>query len=108
MIITMIKITKFIFATIALTAIIFSCSDTKAVESPPRPNCGKIVRIYYQNETKAEGNPCADQASGGRGFAFIVKNDITGNERVFCNNDSVIGRYKLGSVYCDSGTTDGW
>ena len=109
MIITMIKKTKIILTTVALTTFIFSCSsDTKAVESPPRVNCGKIVRLWSQNQSFQEGNPCGDNADYSRRFAFVVKNDITGNERTFCVNISEYVSYKLGSVYCDKQSSDGW
>ena len=109
MIITMIKKIKFILATIALIAIVFSCSsDTKAVERPPRTNCGKIVRMWSMNQTKGEGNPCGGNSDYSRQYTFVVKNDITGNERYFCVNLSEYVDYKLGSVYCDKQTTEGW
>ena len=85
-----------------------SCSSAEVEERPSRINCGKITRLWSQNSSADEGNPCGDNRDSSREFAFIVKNDLTGNEKHFCINSSVYIRYKLGSIYCDDTNLDGW
>ena len=103
-----INIMKFVYSLFFIFLII-GC-DTSAEESEPRVNCGEIVRKYHMNTTQQEGNPCGDDEPNtpfGE-YAFIVKNDLTGNEKHFCVNLSEFVSYNLGSIYCDKYTTDGW
>ena len=85
-----------------------SCSKDGVIEAEPRVNCGEIVRLWSQNTPADEGNPCGDNNDYSRRFTFVVKNDITGNEKNFCINLSVYIRYQLGSIYCDNTNLDGW
>jgi len=71
-----------------------------------RPNCGKIVRLYSQNET--QGNPCADNSDYSRRFTIIAENNITKNRKNFCVNISVFVRYELGQTYCDTNNPESW
>lgn len=106
--IMIIGMTKNIIPLLLLSLFVISCSDDGVEKKPPRVNCGEIVRLWPQNSTAEEGNPCGDNRDVSRQFAFIVKNDITGNEKHFCINMSVYIRYKLGSIYCDDTNLDGW
>lgn len=107
MIITMIK-NRYTICLFILSFILLISCDTGVEERPPRVNCGKIVRMWSQNTDSSEGNPCGDNRDYSRRFTFVVKNDLTGNEKNFCINLSVYVRYKLGSVYCDDTNLDGW
>jgi|TARA_B110000908_G_scaffold159438_1_gene201612 hypothetical protein len=100
-----IKNKKYLFLTISFF-VLFGCTP-EAEERPQRVNCGEIVRMWSQHSSSQEGNPCADNTSSRR-FAFIVRNDITGNEKHFCINISEYVSYNLGSIYCDSTNLDGW
>ena len=94
-----------------IISIFFLISCNKEVEKKGlRVNCGEIVRLYHMSTTQQEGNPCGDDKPGTASgdYAFIVKNDITGNEIHFCINLSEYVRYKLGSIYCDKKSLDGW
>jgi hypothetical protein len=102
-----INIMKKIYLIISLLTFL-SCGKDGVTEAEPRVNCGKITRLWSQNSSADEGNPCGDNRDSSRQFAFIVKNDITGNEKHFCINSSVYIRYKLGSIYCDDTNLDGW
>ena len=107
--ITTITMTKNIIPLLLLSLFVVSCSSDDGVEErPPREHCGEIVRMYHSSSTVEEGNPCGDNDDYSRRYAFIVKNDITGNEKHFCINLSEFVDYKLGSIYCDKYTTDGW
>ena len=104
-----INIMKKIYLIISLLTFL-SCSKDGVTEAEPRANCGEIVKLWHMNITQQEGNPCGDDqpnTAGGR-YAFIVKNDITGNEKHFCINLSEYVDYKLGSIYCDKTTSQGW
>lgn len=105
-----INIMKKIYLIISLLTFL-SCSKEGVTEAEPRANCGEIVKLWHMNITQAEGNPCGEDGSQfsnqGR-YAFIVKNDITGNEKHFCINLSEYVSYKLGSIYCDKTTSQGW
>jgi hypothetical protein len=91
-----------------LFTLFFCCSKPKLDPPPPRANCGEIVRLYSQNTTFEEGNPCGNNDDYSRRFSLIVANDITGNEKHFCVNISVFTDYSLGNTYCDSFTSEGW
>ena len=106
--IMIIGMTKKIIPLLLFSLFVISCSNDGVEERPPRVNCGEIVRLWPQNSTAEEGNPCGDNQDSSRQFAFIVKNDITENEKYFCINMSVYIRYKLGSIYCDDTNLDGW
>ena len=108
MTITMIKIKNKKYLFLIISFFVLSGCNTEAEERPDRVNCGEIVRMWSQNSSSQEGNPCGDNDDYSRRFAFIVKNDITGNEKYFCINLSVYVRYNLGSIYCDSTNLDGW
>jgi len=108
MIITMIKNRYISYLFILSFILLTSCGDSEIEERPPRVNCGKIVRLWSQNTDYSEGNPCGDNRDYSRQFTFVVKNDLTGNEKNFCINQSVYVRYKLGSVYCEDTNLDGW
>jgi hypothetical protein len=43
-----------------LLTLFFCCSKPKSDPPPPRANCGEIVRLYSQNTTFEEGNPCGN------------------------------------------------
>ena len=88
-----------------LSFFILSCSDTPADERPISVNCGKVVRLWSQNTSFAEGNPCGNN---NRGYTIQVTNDITGNAKNFCVNISEYIRYDLGNTYCDRTNLDGW
>ena len=102
-----INIMKKIYLIISLLTFL-SCSKNGVIEAEPRVNCGEIVRLWSQNTPADEGNPCGDNNDYSRRFTFVVKNDITGNEKNFCINLSVYIRYQLGSIYCDNTNLDGW
>ena len=104
-----INIMKKIYLIISLLTFL-SCGKDGETEAEPRANCGKIVKLWHMNVTQQEGNPCGDDQpnTAGGNYAFIVKNDITGNEKHFCINLSEYISYKLGSIYCDKTTSQGW
>lgn len=102
-----INIMKKIYLIISLLTFL-SCSKDGVTEAEPRANCGEIVRMYGGSSEQSPDNPCKDNNDFSRKYSFIVKNDITGNEKHFCINLSEYVDYKLGSIYCDKTTSQGW
>ena len=98
---------KFLFI-IFLISFLSSCvgSENNTEVDEIKPNCGKIVRLYSQNES--EGNPCIENTDYSRRFTIIVENNITNNRKNFCVNISVFIRYQLGQTYCDTNNPDSW
>ena len=84
------------------------CSKPPDVEPAPKAYCGEIVRMYSQNTSAGAGNPCGNNPDVSRQFAFIVSNDITGNEKTFCINISVFTDYRVGNRYCDTYVQESW
>ena len=98
-------IKKFIFLFIVL---FLSCSSNDEKKVDTRVNCGEIIRLYQMNINQEEGNPCGGNRDYSRQYAFIVRNNITGNTKHFCVNLSEFINYKLGSNYCDKMDPSGW
>ena len=84
------------------------CSKPPSVEPAPKAYCGEIVRMYSQNTSSEDGNPCGNNNDYSRQFAFIVINEITGNEKTFCINISVFTDYSVGNRYCDTYIQESW
>ena len=90
---------------------LLSCSNgdrDDLKEKLNRPNCGEIVRIWSQNTSFDEGNPCGNNIDSSRNWTIQVKNQITGNIKNFCVNTSVVISYDLGDIYCDEFDPSGW
>ena len=73
-----------------------------------RPNCGKIIRIWSQNTSFEEGNPCGDNNDYSRRFTFVVRNQVSDNIKNFCVNFSTFGNYRLEEIFCDNLDPNGW
>ena len=84
------------------------CSKPPSLEPAPKAYCGEIVRMYSQNTSSEDGNPCGNNPDVSRQFAFIVSNEITGNEKTFCINISVFTDYSVGNRYCDIYIQESW
>ena len=94
-----------------LTFSIYCCSDKDdriaSIEELSRPNCGEITRLWSANVS--EGNPCYNQTGLGAGdFTIQVTNQLTGNIKNFCVNQSEYVRYFIGDTYCDNTDLSGW
>jgi len=89
--------------------LIFSCSKREEdLEKLNRPNCGEIIRLWSQNTSFEEGNPCGDNSGYDRRFTIQVKNQFSDNIKNFCVNISEFIRYHLGDTYCDDYDSSGW
>ena len=85
---------------------LFSCSDRDDRLDDIR--CGEVVRLWSQNTSYEDGNPCGNNKDYSRRFTIRVENKITNNLKDFCVNMSVFIRYDLGDEYCDDYNPDGW
>ena len=84
------------------------CSKPPSVEPAPKAYCGEIIRMYSSNVSAGAGNPCGNNPDVSRLFAFVVSNEITGNEKNFCINISVFTNYRVGNRYCDEYIQESW
>ena len=86
----------------------------KQEDDRPRPHCGVIIETHSQNTSLEEGNPCGNNSDFSRRFALIVRNNITGNDRIYCVNISEYINYSpdpdspLDNIYCDPNSIESW
>ena len=95
---------------VVLIFLLFSCSNDE--DSTPslliRRNCGEVIRVWGQNTSSSEGNPCGNNGDASRRFGIIVKNSISGNEKAFCESVTTFTWYPVGGNYCTPNDPSGW
>lgn len=73
---------------VVLIFLLFSCSNDE--DSAPslliRRNCGEVIRVWSQNTSSNEGNPCGDNGDASRRFGIIVKNQFQATKKYFVNH----------------------
>ena len=103
---------KYFFYLFIFCSLLVCCSDKSDREFQENyvntPNCGEITRLWSQNTSSEEGNPCANNSDYSRRFTIQVTNNLTGNIKNFCVNISEFTDYGLADTYCDSNDPNGW